>query len=66
MLIYFSNFLFYDVFDIKFRLLKESVIPDNTDDEIWINQIKLNVFRNVQINVIGDAYHCDPGINFYN
>ena len=55
--------LFYDAFNMKFRLSRESVIPDNADDEIWL---KLNVFRNVKINVIGDAYHCDLSTTFYN
>ena len=32
--------LFYDVFNIKFKLLTESVFPDNADDEIRINKIK--------------------------
>ena len=41
---------------------RESVIPENADDEIWL---KLYVFRNVQINVIGDAYHCDPSTTLY-
>ena len=48
---------------MMFRLLRKSVIPDNADDEIWL---KLNVFRNVQINVIGDAHHCNLSTTFYN
>ena len=51
----------YYVFNVKFKLLRESVIPENADDEIWL---KLYVFRNVQINVIGDAHHCDPSTIF--
>ena len=50
--IFFKENLFYDVLNIKLRLLRESVIPDNAEDEIWL---KLNVFRNVRINLIGDA-----------
>ena len=39
------------------------VEDQNTDDEIWLN---LYVFRNVQINIIGDAYHCGPNTTIYN
>ena len=55
--------LLYDVYNLKFKLLRESVIPEIADDEIWLN---LYVFRNVQINIIGDAYHCGPNTTIYN
>ena len=55
--------LIYDVFNVKFKLLRESVIPENADDEIWLN---LYVFRNVQINISEDAYHCGPNTTIYN
>ena len=39
------------------------VEDQNTDDEIWLN---LYVFRNVQINISEDAYHCGPNTTIYN